>query len=218
MSATKEANGSFLDYLQGFNAVNALKHIRRYSGRTFRGREESSAEHSWCCLVVAKFLCLILEQLCPGKYALNMERVYELLTFHDLLEAYTCMDGYDVDANPPDAGRQLTKEIDEANALPVFLTMIPEIIGPSYESLIVEYNAKKTLESQFAHLVDCVEAEIRVFDMPEMFKLWTEAYFIDKRKKYFTPFPELEKYVFESVLQHHCENGYFSQAKEISVE
>lgn len=197
------------DDLAGLRFANTLGDVKRYSKRI----EDDSARHSWMCAVVAELLFCYLEDRCPDKYKLDKLKVLRLLTFHDLPEAYTCQGGCDVDTNPSDKDRQKTKEEIEIQSMPAFLAKLPPMLMPLCENILIEYREQKTLESKFAHLVDLVQAECLVFDLKFMFKLWSESYFIQKRKKYFDAFPEL-LFIYEVTLQHHRDNGYFSQESE----
>jgi predicted nucleic acid-binding Zn-ribbon protein len=40
-------------------------------------------------MLVADYLLEKLSMLAPGKYDLNMQRVYQLMSYHDLIEAET---------------------------------------------------------------------------------------------------------------------------------
>ncbi len=66
------------DDLLKFKLINCLKNV--YRAGSVDDRNESSAEHSWSCLLLADFFL--------QKMNLNIDKlkVYELLMYHDLVE------------------------------------------------------------------------------------------------------------------------------------
>jgi putative hydrolase of HD superfamily len=61
--------------------INKLKSVYRLN--SVDKRKESSAEHSWSCIVLADYIL--------NKYKIDVDRlkVYELLMYHDLSEIHT---------------------------------------------------------------------------------------------------------------------------------
>lgn len=117
------------------------------------GEKESTAGHSWCCFIVADYLLEKLNALCPGKYPIDKLRVYELISYHDLIEAETG----DIDLHPSLSDRHQMKHQREAELLPRYLAKIPEEIRELYQTRLAEYEERESLESKFVKLVDVVE-------------------------------------------------------------
>lgn len=96
----------------------------------------------------------------------------------------------------------------EAEAFPVFLEKVPTEIQKLYENRLKEYEERESLESKFVKLVDVVECEFQCFFYKDLFKEWSEEYFISKREKHFNNFPEL-KFIYEEILEYYKKNDYF---------
>ncbi|MBU4502714.1 MAG: HD domain-containing protein, partial [Nanoarchaeota archaeon] len=64
-----------------FKKFNELKKI--YRACSVEGRKESSAEHSWSCLMLADYFLTLMDT------ELDRVKVYELLMYHDLIEIYS---------------------------------------------------------------------------------------------------------------------------------
>lgn len=146
----------------------------------------------------------VLEDKAPWKYELDKLRMHELIIYHDLLEA----DTWDIDLDPSDSDAQKTKQQIEEERMPIFMGMIPDEIQKIYKPRIEEYEQRESIESKFVKLVDTVEAEFQCFLQKDLFESWTREYFMEKRKKHFACFPELE-YIYEEVLEYYTENNYF---------
>src|SRR3989338_3903155 len=67
-----------MDEIHRFRILNRLKSIHRLN--SVGDRKESSAEHSWSCLLLADFF------LSKNDYGLDRLKVYELLMYHDVVE------------------------------------------------------------------------------------------------------------------------------------
>ena len=67
-----------MDELQRIRKLYKLKCVYRDS--SVGNRKESSAEHSWSCLMLADYFMKKI------KLKINKMRVYELLMYHDLVE------------------------------------------------------------------------------------------------------------------------------------
>ncbi|MBW6397408.1 HD domain-containing protein [Roseomonas sp. HJA6] len=120
-----------------------LKDVMR-SGRTSRGRPESTAEHSWrLCLMV-----MVFARDLPG---IDLSRLLRICIVHDLGEALSG----DVPATDqtPDDGRAARERADlERLAAPLPAGIRSEIL-----SLAAEYEAGKTPEAQLAKGFDKLE-------------------------------------------------------------
>lgn len=81
--------GKIQSEIEKFKNIHKLKFTYRLSGRTMDGEKESTADHTWCCFIVADYLLEKLNIICPRKYNLDKLKIYEIIAYHDLLEAET---------------------------------------------------------------------------------------------------------------------------------
>lgn len=190
--------------IEKFLNIQKLKFTYRWSWRTFNWEQESTAEHSWCCLLVADYLLEKLNNICPWKYNLDKLKIYEYIMYHDLIEAET----WDVDIDPSSSEKIKTKKEVEEEAFPIFLDKIPNELKEIYKKTISEYEKRETLESKFVKLVDVIESEFQCFFHKDMFIWWEESYFIEAREKHFKHFPEL-KFIYNEILDYYKKNNYF---------
>lgn len=190
--------------IEKFWNIQKLKFTYRYSWRKFNWEKESTADHSWCCLVFADYLLEKLNKICPWKYKLDKLKIYEYIIYHDLIEAET----WDIDNIPSNSDKIANKKESEKIAFNIFLHKIPYEIKDLYEKNFIEYEERENLESKFVKLVDVIEAEFQCFFRKDLFEWWTKEYFIEKREKYFFDFPEL-KFIYDEMLNYYIENGYF---------
>lgn len=105
-------------------------------------RNESSAEHSWGCMILADYF---LEKM---SLKLNRTRVMDLLLYHDLVEIETG----DTYAHDKEAVK--TKAQREKRGFEKLLLNIPKELADRYAKLFKEYEEKKTPEAKFANAVD----------------------------------------------------------------
>lgn len=136
--------------------------------------------------------------------SLNRLRIYELIAYHDLLEAETG----DIDLDPSMQDFHKSKMQLEEDALPVFVKKIPNLLQERFLSFFNEYEQRITLESKFVKVVDIVECELQCLFHKELFENWTREYFIDKRERHFLYFPELIP-IYQEILSFYDVNGYF---------
>ena len=190
--------------IEWFTHIQKLKFTYRLSGRTIHWEKESTADHTWCMLVVVDYLLELLAEKAPWKYDLDKLKIYELIVYHDLLEA----DTWDVDLDPSDSEAHKTKDEIEAERMPIFIQKLPIEIQKIYKPRIHEYEERETIESKFVKLVDTVEAEFQCFFQKDLFENWSREYFIEKREKHFESFPEL-MFIYEEVLGYYTKEWYF---------
>lgn len=179
-----------------FKRVNELKSIYRLN--SVGKRKESSAEHSWSCLMLADFL------LTEIKTKINRERVYELLMYHDLVEIETG----DVPSHPNIKIRD--KSRNEEIAANKLKKILPNNSGNKFIKLFKEFEEVKTKEAKFAKAVDALDAIIHEMDYKKDWKGWTADFLIKTKGRYFEEFPELKK-IFYELLEWLEKEGYFDQ-------
>jgi len=120
--------------------LEKLKTVER--GLDVGERKESTAEHSWSCMLIADILLEYIDE------PLDRLKVLEYLLYHDLVEVYAG----DAKFNNPDEMKH--KEEKEAASIKKILSILP---NPTRYSSIIE----ETRESQFAKAVDCLDTCVR---------------------------------------------------------
>jgi 5'-deoxynucleotidase YfbR-like HD superfamily hydrolase len=182
-----------------------LKFTYRYTDRpVYKKERESVAAHTWGCMITADYLLEKLETLAPGKYKLDREKIYSLITYHDLIEAETG----DVDIDPAYKAEQMSKPEVEKQAMKVFPQKLPKEIQARFLEMLHEYEQRKTLESKFVKVVDIIECEYLIHDQKELYTNWTKEYRESIRRPHFKDFPELE-FLLDELLEFYMDNNYF---------
>ena len=122
--------------------IDKLKGILRQTLLTDRSRQENSAEHSWHLAIMA----VLLAEYAPG--TVDIERVLKMLLIHDLVEIDAgdtfC---YDQTGNQDKA----TRELQAADRL---FGLLPSDQRDAFRALWEEFEARETLEAQFANALD----------------------------------------------------------------
>ena len=173
-----------------------LKNVER--ANTVSDRKESSAEHSWSCLILADYF------LSGMKEKLDRVKVYELLMYHDVVEIETG------DICISDEKRRKGKKEREQQAVHVLKEHIPKIMKRKFVALFNEFEDAKTREAKFAKAIDALDAQIHEMDYKEDWKGWTEEFLREKKGYLFETFPELKE-AFEKVMKYLREENYFNQ-------
>jgi len=173
-----------------------LKNVER--ANSVSRRKESSAEHSWSCLILADYF------ISEMKEKLDRLRIYELLMYHDVVE----IEAGDVCIN--DEKGRIGKEDRELQAVHVLKEHIPKILKDKFVALFQEFEEGKTMEAKFAKAIDALDAAIHELDYKEDWKKLTEEFLRQKKGPIMKAFPELEK-AFDNVLTYAREEGYFKQ-------
>lgn len=119
--------------IEKFWNIQKLKFVYRYTWRLFDWEKESTADHTWCCFIIADYLLEKLNKICPWKYNLDKLKIYQLIAYHDLIEAET----WDVDLDPSSSNKHKTKTQLEVEAFPKYLEKIPVEIKEIYEKIFL---------------------------------------------------------------------------------
>jgi len=136
-------------------------------------RKESSAEHSWSCLILADFF------LSNFNYDLDRLKVYELLMYHDVVE----IESGDFPLSP--SFNSLNKfEIEKKSALSL-KKKLPVSLGSKFFHLFNEFEEQKTLESRFAKAIDVLDSQIHELDYKVDWKGWSKDFLIEKKICFF---------------------------------
>ena len=185
-----------MENIHKFRILNKLKTVYRYN--SVENRKESTAEHSWSCLLVADFF---LSQI---DIKIDKLKVYELLMYHDVVEIEA---GNTVIHPDTDFSEQISKEEIARDSLK---KQLPYPINDKFVSLFNEFEQQTTIESKFAKAIDALDAEIHELDYKGDWDGWTKEFLVGKKSKYFKEFPELEKAFFE-IVKYLEENDYFDK-------
>lgn len=125
--------------------LEKLKLVER--GTNVANRKESTAEHSWSCIMLADIL------LDYAGEPLDRLKVIEYLIYHDIAEVYAG------DAKFNNPLEMKLKHQKEEQALWKIKTFIP---NPNrFDRIINQYESRSTREAEFAKAVDCLDACIR---------------------------------------------------------
>lgn len=171
---------------------------RVYRANSVENRKESSAEHSWSCLILADYFLNITD------IKLNRLKVYELLMYHDVVEIES-------GDTPMHKSKERENQSErEQKALNKLKNEIPKELKTKFVNLFNEFEENKTKEAKFAWAIDKLDAEIHELDYKEDWKGWTEKFLRHEKERYFKEFPKL-KQAFEKIVIYASENGYFDQ-------
>lgn len=185
-----------------------LKFTYRYGDR-LKWEQESVAAHSWSMMLIADYLLEKLEAAAPGKYNLDRTKIYSLIAYHDLIEAETG----DEDVDPSNQENHSKKQEKEQALFTGFKNKLPFEIQIRFESMYREYEERKTPESRFVKIVDCIEAEFFCHEMWDLFIWWTKDFHENLRFKHFSYFPEL-RYIIEELIDD-CDDKYYSKQETL---
>lgn len=183
--------------IQKLRTFFKLKSVYRFC--SVGSRKESSAEHSWSCLMLADYFLNLMTNS-----NINRLKVYELLMYHDVVE----IEAGDTPLHPEMS--RVGKEEKERKAIEFLKNEIPKNQSNKLTELFNEFEEQKTTEAKFAKAIDQIEAELHEMDYKKDWKGWTKEFLVNKKLKYFEEFPEIKK-VFEKSLKYIEENGYFDQ-------
>ena len=125
--------------------LDKMKSVLRQSPVYSGERRENDAEHSWHIAVMA----MVLREYAPEP--VDMGRVVEMLTVHDLIEIYAG------DTFAYDAAGNADKAARECAAADRLYAMLPPEQGTYYRTLWEEFDAMETPEARFAASMDRLE-------------------------------------------------------------
>ena len=131
--------------ITSISELEKLKTVER--GQHVGNRKESSAEHSWSCLLIADLVMDYVNE------PLDRLKVFEYLIYHDVVEVYAG----DAKFNNPEAMKH--KQEKEEKAMQKITSFLPN--ANRFRSIMTEYEDRKTRESEFAKAIDCIDSCIR---------------------------------------------------------
>ena len=113
-----------------FRIFNKLKTVYRFS--SVENRKESTAEHSWSCLILADFF------LSRINFNLDRLKVYELLMYHDVVE----IEAGDSPLHPNI--KRVNKSEKEKKAMKLLHKELPTPLNDKFLKLFTEFEEQKT--------------------------------------------------------------------------
>jgi putative hydrolase of HD superfamily len=125
--------------------LEKLKTVER--GLNVGDRKESSAEHSWSCMLIADIVLGYIDE------PLDRRRVLEYLLYHDLVEVYAG----DARFNNPEELR--LKDEKEKASMKKIISILPR--PRRYVEIIKAYESRESREAQFAKAIDCLDSCVR---------------------------------------------------------
>ncbi|MBW2965025.1 HD domain-containing protein [Candidatus Woesearchaeota archaeon] len=168
------------------NELVKLKGVSRHG--EINGRMESTAEHTWACMIVAEHFLKVVKQ------PLDEARVMKLIMYHDLVE----IECGDVDILDEE-GRKSKKQ-DELDGSRRLADKIPATIRDDFLKFFDEFEKGETMEAKFAIAMDKLEPMVHwALYHPGKLKRhgWTADIVVEKKRPFFEPFPELIDYLDE---------------------
>lgn len=170
-----------------FNDLLGLKEVYR---QTAEERTDSSAEHTWGCMLLADYYMDKVDA------ELDRERVFRILLYHDVVE----VEAGDVPVTDEEGRKQ--KEEEEREAFQKLLAEMPDDWAERYAEFYHEYEENETVEAKFAHAMDKLEPLAQWLDVPEQLREagYTKEFMREKKMPYLEPFPVLVD-KFEEVLK-----------------
>lgn len=179
-----------------FRIFNKLKSIYRFN--SVDNRKESSAEHSWSCLILADYFLTSMKD-----HNLDRMKVYELLMYHDVVEI-------EAGDSPllPGTSRENKKEKEEMAAR-ILSKKLPGSLQEKYMLLFDEFEEQETKEAMFAKAIDALDSQIHELDYKEDWEGWTKEFLVNQKRDLLLEFPELLK-VFDELIDYLDREGYFS--------
>jgi len=174
-----------------------LKHVERMN--SVLKRKESSAEHSWSCLILADYF---LSQMNED---IDRLKVYELLMYHDVIE----IEAGDIPIHHVEERKN--KKEKEQKAFVKIKENFPEELKEKFSKLFEEFEEQKTKEAKFARAVDRLDALIHEMDYKVDWKEWTEEMVRRFYQEEIKDFPIIKE-AFEKILKYVVKEGYYDQA------
>jgi len=191
-----DSNQNAIEEIRKLNELFKLKEVKRRG--SVAGRPESSAEHSWSCIVLAEYFLPKLRQ------KIDEKKVIKMLLYHDLIEIKSG-DTFFFDDKATKNQKQK-----EYSALEALRKSIPTQIFRDFIALWKEFDENKTTEAKFCNAIDKLDPIIQsAFSKFEWKKYKiSEKLLREKKQPYFEPFPEINE-VFEDFIEYAKKNKYF---------
>jgi len=158
-----------------------LKEVERTS--KVKERQESTAEHTYSCIMLAKYFL-------KKHSTLNGEKVIQMLLYHDLGEIYAG------DTFVLENKKRAQKLEEENKAMKKLAKEVPKELVQEMKNAWKEYSENKTKEAKFCQAIDALDGVIHVIKQPEEWKKY--GFTEEKLRQYKEPsleeFPEILKF------------------------
>ncbi|NCP71807.1 HD domain-containing protein [archaeon] len=186
---------NFIEELNQIETIIKVKESKRKS--IVEERYESSAEHTFGCILLAQYF---LKKI-PDK--LDELKILKLLSYHDIQNIYF------EDINITDENWKNKKNLEKI-AHEKTIKTIPKEISEEYKTHYIEFEELKTKESKFAKAIDVLEPVIHASNHKEHWIRgnWKESDLRKHKEKYLTEFPILMEF-FNEFVNYAKENNYF---------
>jgi len=184
-----------MDEINKLRLFNQLKSINRIN--SVSNRKESSAEHSWSCLILADYF------LSKFNLQINRLKVYELLMYHDVVE---------IEAGDTPLGPELKlsgKKEKEDKAAKFLQKKLPKPLNDKFLGLFNEFEEQKTVEARFTKAIDALDAIVHELSYKKDWQGWTEKFLVEKKLHLFEEFPEI-KATFKTILKFMKKEKYLN--------
>jgi len=177
-----------------------LKFVNRRG--VINDRHETSAEHTYSCLVLAKYFLPLIDQKIDELKVMNM------ILFHDIIEIESG-DTFNLIHDKSTLQEQTEKEL---KALDVLKSKIPKNLENSFTELFHEFESMKTIESRFCKAIDKLDPVIHNLYGKKAWQnnKFNEEILRQNKQKYFEEFPEILR-VFNEFINYAKENNYFKK-------
>lgn len=164
------------------------------------GRYETSAEHTYSCLILARYF---LDKI---KQPIDHLKVMNMLLFHDVIEIESG-DTFNLEHNEENSKEQ---ELKEQESLHILKDKIPAKISKDFEKLFYEFEEMKTIESKFCKAIDKLDPVLHNLYGKKIWQKngFNETILRKNKEKYFKEFPEIME-IFEQILAYAKENDYW---------
>jgi len=186
--------------MQDLNKLRKFYHLKNINRECSVGlRKESSAEHSWSCLILADYFLTIIKN-----NHLDRLKVYELLMYHDVVE----IEAGDIPIHHEE--KRKNKQELELKAAQKLKEDFPDKIKEKFIALFIEFEDQKTREARFAKAIDALDSLMHELDYKKDWQGWSEEQVRRYHGAYVKLFPELAE-SFDKMLNFCKEQGYFDQ-------
>jgi len=184
--------------IQRFRIFNKLKTV--YRATNLDDRHESTADHTYSCLLLAD---LFLKE----HPKINKLKVYELLMYHDVVE---------IESGDTDITLDSDKEEQKKREREGFLRLkdkIPKQLKEKYVEIYKDFEEGKSVEARFARAIDYFEPIINELDHKNHWDGWSEEDLRRRKQKKFKEFPIIMS-AFEDIIKYLNQNKYFKKEKK----
>lgn len=185
-----------IQYLYGLK-----KEIRYAQERHAEHDTESVAEHVYGMAILASYFLPLEDE----HHTLDWQKVYEMITYHDIDEVET---GDTIGYLKTDAVRA-----EEAAAAKRVIERAPEVISQHIASILDEYGALASPEAKFVKAIDRIEPLFHLYNAEGKKILHTNGATREQadglKEAYVKPYPSMKRF-FEVLSEQMAQEGFYS--------